>query len=163
MRFEYEITADDFAASQICFRKLTTGRSLIKRSLGWILSGLTLIVVAWTEQSANWMPILLASIGIWWIYSGTQMLFPRRYYRRAYPASELGGKTFEAEVDEQGLTITGKDWNCHLQWPAVVVKGENEEVIVFYGTGTIFMFGKRYLTHDQLEELRRLSGSKIAV
>ena len=46
-----------------------------------------------------------------------------------------------------------------VQWQGIGLKGENEKVFMICSTGgTIFMFGKKYLTDEQQQELRRLSG-----
>ena len=66
MHFEYEITVEQFVASQLLYHKLSGGRNHVERAVPWILSGIILVAIAWNEWSSlNWTPILLALIGAW--------------------------------------------------------------------------------------------------
>ena len=160
MHFEYEITADDYVASQILYHKLGG----VRRRMQWVaysvLTGLLFLGIAWSERSAwlGWGGLLLAIVGAWWIYIGVLNLFPARHLRRAYRGSELAGREFKAEVDEGGFGITGELCTWRVQWPGVRLKGEDAQVFILYSQGTIFMFGKKYLSNEQQQELRRLSG-----
>jgi ABC-type nickel/cobalt efflux system permease component RcnA len=158
MHFEYEITADQFVASQLLNYKLSGGRKHRERAAQWILAGVILVAIAWSEWSLNWTPILLALIGAWWIYSAVKSLFLARYFRREYPKSDVAGKRFEADVGEDGFEVTGDQCSWRVRWPGVRVKGENEQVFMLHSHGTLFIFGKRYLNAEQQEHLRRLSG-----
>jgi hypothetical protein len=124
----------------------------------WIVSGLFFVVVALSERASDWAAILLAVTGIWWIYGGMRSLFPARYFSRAYRRSELAGKVYKADVDENGFEIRGDFCEWRVSWPGVGRKGENDKVFIFTSEGTIFIFGKKYLNSGQEEELRRVSG-----
>jgi hypothetical protein len=158
MQFEYEITADEFVASQLLYYKLSGGRKRVERALYWILAGFFFVVIAWNEGSHNWAPILLALTGACWIYSGVGNLFPARYFLRAYPGSGVAGKKFKADVSEDGFEVIEDSCSWRVRWSAVRLKGENERVFMLYSQGTIFMFGKKYLNSEQQQHLRRLSG-----
>ena len=158
MNFEYEIGADEFVASQLLYDKLRRGRKRIELAVYSILAGLVCVVIAWNEWSHNWAPILLALVGASWIYSGAVGLFPAWYCRRAYPKSEVAGRSFKADVSEKGFEVTGDLCSRQVQWPGVRLKGENEQVFMLYSSGTIFMFGKKYLSSEQQQYLRKLSG-----
>ena len=158
MNFEYEIGADEFVASQLLYHKLSGGRKRIERGVFWILAGLLCIAVAWTEWSHNWGPILAALSGALCIYSGFVTFFPATYFRRAYPRSLVVDKRFKADVTEDGFEVTGESCSWHIRWPGVQFKGENEQVFMLYSHGTIFMFGKKYLSSEQQQQLRKLSG-----
>ena len=158
MHFEYEITADLFVASQLLCHKLKGGRKHIERAVQWILAGILLVAIGWSEWSLNWTPTLLVFIGAWWIYSAVMSLFLARYFRRAYPNSDMAGKTFKADVGEDGFEVAGDDCFWRVGWPHVRLKGENEKLFMFYSHNTLFVFGKRYLNSEQQEHLRRLSG-----
>jgi hypothetical protein len=158
MHFEYEITADQFVASQLLYHKLSGGRKHGERAVQWILAGIIFVAVAWSERSLNLTPILLALIGILWIYSAVASLFPARSFRRAYPKSDLARKSFRADVGEDGFEVTGDQCSWRVRWPGVRVKGENEQVFMLYSHGTLFIFGKKYLNSEQQEHLRSLSG-----
>jgi hypothetical protein len=158
MRFEYEITADQFVASQLLYYKLSGGRKHRERAARWILAGIMLIAIAWSEWSFNLSPILLALIGAALIYSAVRSLFLTRYFRRQYPKSDLAGKRFVAIVSEDGFEVTGDQCGWRVRWPGVRVKGENEEVFTLYSHSTLFIFGKKYLNTEQQEDLRSLSG-----
>src|SRR5260221_732857 len=77
MHFEYEITVDQFEASQLLYHKLCGGRNHVERAIPWILSGIILVAIACSEWSLNWTPILLALIGTWWICSAVIRFFWR--------------------------------------------------------------------------------------
>ena len=53
MHFEYEITADQFVASQLLYYKLSGGRKHRERAVQWILAGIILVAIAWSEWSLN--------------------------------------------------------------------------------------------------------------
>jgi hypothetical protein len=158
MTFEYVIGADEFVASQLLYHKLSGGRKRVERAVSWIFVGFIFVVIAWIEWSNNWTPILLALVGAWWIYSGVANLFPAWYFRRAYPRSEVAGKRFTADVSEHGFEVTGDSCSWRTTWADVQFKGENEQVFMLYSHGTIFMFGKKYLSSEQLQDLRKFSG-----
>jgi hypothetical protein len=42
-----------------------------------------------------------------------------------------------------------------VAWSEVHLKGENKRVFMFYAKGTIFIFGKKYLTDEQQRDIRR--------
>ena len=158
MHFEYEITADEFAASQLLYHRLSGGRKRVERVVYSFLAGLLFLATAWTERSNDLSPFLLAIVRAWLIYSGALTLFPTRYFRSAYRKSEVVGKRFNAEINEEGFEVTGDLYSWRVRWPGVRVKGENELVFMLCSNQTIFMFGKKYLSSDQQQELRRLSG-----
>jgi hypothetical protein len=158
MHFEYEITADEYAASQILLSQLGGARTRIRSAVIWILAGVFLILVAWNERVVNWASVLLAAIGAWWIYAAVASLFLARYFRRAYRGAEVAGKRFIADVNEDGFEVKGESCTWRVQWAGVRRKGEDSQVFMLYSQGTVFMFGKKYLSTEQQEELRRLSG-----
>jgi hypothetical protein len=158
MHFEYEITADEYVASQILVNQLGGARTRIQSVAIWILAGIFLIFVAWNEGAIKWATILLAAIGAWWIYAGVASLFPARHFRRAYRGAEVAGKRFIADVDEDGFEVKGESCCWRVQWAGVLRKGEDAQVFMLYSQGTVFMFGKKYLSIEQQQELRRLSG-----
>jgi hypothetical protein len=73
-------------------------------------------------------------------------------------ASELAGKTFRADLNEDGFDVAGDTCSWRVKWQGVRWNGENERVFMLYSQGTVFIFGKQYLTTEQQTELRSLSG-----
>ena len=126
MQFTYEISADEYVASQMLYYKLRFGWRRLQRAAGWILAGILLIVVVGHEKVLNWAPILLAVIGVWWIYAGVMCLFPGYYFRRAYPGSGVSGKQFRVEADEQGFEVFGDVCSWRVRWSGVEIKGEDK-------------------------------------
>jgi len=163
MHFEYEITSDEYVASQALYCKLQGGRRQVERAAFWILSGLFFIVIAWNDSRPSLTPILIGAIGIWWTYAGIRMVFPSRYFRRAYRTFAFAGTKFKADIDESGFEIKSDFCEWIVRWPGVQLKGDDERVFIFVSGGTIFIFGKKYLNSEQQEELRRLSGLAAAV
>jgi hypothetical protein len=158
MHFEYEITADDYAASQILLNQLGGSRTRIRSAVIWILAGIFLILVAWSEGVVNWASVLLGGIGAWWIYAAVASLFLTRYFRRAYRGAEVAGKRFMADVNEDGFEVKGEFCTWRIQWSGVGRKSEDPQVFMLYSQGTVFMFGKKYLSVEEQAELRRLIG-----
>ena len=156
MHFDYEIAPDEYVASQLLCYKLS-GRKRIHKAFGWILIGLLLIDVAWNKCAGDSDPLLLAIIGACFIYIGVVCFQPARLLRRAYQKTELAGKRFQADVNEDGFEVTGDLHSWRVRWQGVRLKGENEKVFIFYSAGTLFMFGKKYLDSEQQKELRRFS------
>jgi hypothetical protein len=158
MNFEYAITVDEYIAACFLYHKLNGSRRRML-GVGWILAGLLFFVMASIERvPCNWTPAILAGVGAWGIYGGFRMLFPTRYFSLAYPAADLAGKRFKADVTADGLDVTGDLRSWHVRWPGMRLKGENERVFMFYSSGTMFIFGKEYLTNQQQRELRDFSG-----
>jgi hypothetical protein len=158
MHFEYEIPPDEFVASQLLYYKLSRGRKRILNAVGSTLLGLLLIVVAWDERAVDSVPFLLAILGAWFIYMGVVWSFPSKYFRRAYQKGELAGKKYQADLNQDGFEVAGDLRSWRVRWEGVRLKGENEQVFILYSAGTLFMFGKKYLSNEQQQELRRLSG-----
>ncbi len=158
MHFEYEITVDEYVASQLLYQNLSDGHKGIRRGISWIVVGLLFIVVVWNERVLDWGPFLLGAVGAWWVYAGVVSLFPARYFRNQYPKAGLAGKTFKSELNEEGFEVTGDECSWRVRWPGVRLKGENESVLVLYGANTVFIFGKKYLSHEQQQEFRKLAG-----
>lgn len=159
VHFAYEITADDYVAAQtLYYKSYITTRKHIERAAGWSISGLVFILISWNEWGPIWAPILLAAIGVWWVYSGISMLFPSRYFRRAYRSFPFAGTPFEADVDESGFEIKSGFNEWIVRWPGVQLRDEDDKVFIFVSGGTIFIFGKKYLNSEQQHELRRFSG-----
>jgi hypothetical protein len=159
MNFEYKITTDEYATAQALYHRLSGGRRRVQSATCWILAGSFFVVVGWNQRPIDWAQFLLAALGAWWIYAGIMsLLLPTRHFRRYYAASELAGKTFKADVNEDGFDVAGDICSWRTGWQGVRWKGENKRVFMFYSHGTVFAFGKQYLTSEQQGELRSLSG-----
>jgi hypothetical protein len=76
MRFEYEITEEDFVAAQHLYFKSLHGRSDIG-PLAWIAGGLLLCAVAWNEGALNYASFLLGGVGFGGFTGGPQISFRR--------------------------------------------------------------------------------------
>ena len=156
VRFEYEITPDEFAATQALFQKASrTGDSWIT----WLIAGVLFTWVAWNERVAHSKPaLLLAVVGAYSLYTVITLLFPSMRFRSAYALIRLAGMRFKAEADENSFRVAGDSYSWDVRWSGVLFKGENESVFMLCSQGTIFAFGKKYLSEQQQNELRRLSG-----
>lgn len=159
MNFEYKITVDEYAAAQSLYHRMNGGRKRVHNAIVWILAGAFLAIVAWNQRPPDWAQFLLAAIGARVIYAGIMgLLLPPRYFRRHYAASELIDKTFKAEVTWDGFEVAGDMCSWRVQWQGIRLRGEDKRVFMFCSFGTIFMFGKQYMTNEQQENLRSLSG-----
>jgi len=158
MHFEYEIGADEYVAAQHLYLKLSRDQRRPQWTAFCLLGGLLLILVARTRVTFGWGEIVLMLMGIWLLYIGFLNLFPGRYYRRAYRSANLAGKKFVVDVTDEGFEVVGEYCTWRVQWPGVQLRGESERVFMICSAGTIFMFGKKYLTDPQQQELRKLSG-----
>lgn len=157
MHFDYEITAQDYIASQILYRGLHKRRKRIDAALAWILGGVMFIVLPYNERPFTWSSSVLALMGAWWIYCGVAGLFPSLHLKRAYRRSELAGKKFKADVGQDEFSVSGDEYSWRVKWTGVKVKGESEKVFLLSGPA-MFIFGKKYLTEDQQRELRTFAG-----
>ena len=153
MQFSYEIPADEFVAAQIVLHTANR-RRLIKRALGHTLLGVALGLIAWFRYP-DLGPLFLLLVAAWFIYVGITNLFPQRHFRKAYPQSELAGKSYQADVDDNGFTVNGDSCSWRVLWSDVKLKGENKRVFMFYAKATLFIFGKKYLTDEQQNDIRR--------
>ncbi len=161
MHFEYEIAADDYVAGQLLYHKHTPSRKHTEGVVAQGLAGLFFLVVAWNERRISWSVVLISAFGVWWIYGALASLFVARHFRRAYKKSELAGRKFQADVDADAIEVRDDLFSWRVRWPGVRLKAENDQMFMLYAAGTIFMFGKKYLTEAQQLELRRLCGFKF--
>jgi hypothetical protein len=157
MQFDYEIPVEEYTAGQVLYYKACAKGRLVKRALSWVLLGLFSVFIAASRWVVDWAPILLLLTGALFIYWGIVSLFPRRHYRRHYPESGLAGTSYHAELDEHGFSVKGDGCSWRVLWTDVLFKGEDNRVLMLSGEGTIFVFGKKYLTDDQQKEIRRLA------
>ena len=157
MKFIYEIPIDEYVASQTLYYRLTTGGRRVRRASFWIATGIFFIFIAWNQEVFNWAPVLLVITGSWWICRASLILFPAHYFRSHYKGSAVAGEKFQADVDAEGFEVVGDLCSWRVRWAAVTEKGENERVFILVAKGTIFMFGKKYLTAEQQRELRALA------
>ena len=158
MQFEYEITAEEYVASQVLYWRLSSGRKFRDRLAACVLGGVFFLVLAWNEPVFNWATVTLAAMGLWRIYSGLMSIFPRFYLRRAYRGTELAGKKYQADVNEEGFEVVGDLCSWRVRWAGVRLKGENKSVFILFTDSVIFMFGKKYLNNEQQSELRKFAG-----
>jgi len=157
MQFDYEIPVEEYAAAQVLYYKACSKGQVPKRGLGWVLLGSFFVLIAGFRWAADWAPILLLLTGLWFIYGGIRMLSPTRFYRAYYIRSGLAGKKYHAELDENGFSVSGDACSWRVQWTDALLRGEDKRVFMFSGKGTIFIFGKKYLTEDQQKVVRQLA------
>ena len=158
MEFEYEISADDYADASVLHARLSPDR---RQSFGWFLAGAILLVVAIIERDRGVSPVLLGSIGIWWMWAGVGRMFPvmfRRYYRGYYKRLKLAGQKYRATINSEGFQVAGENRTWSNRWSEVGPKGEDDKVFMLFAHGTLFIFAKRYLGEEQQRSLRELAG-----
>jgi hypothetical protein len=61
-------------------------------------------------------------------------------------------------MGEDYFEVVGEFCTWRIKWPGVSLKGENNDVFVFYAENYVFIFGKKYLNNAEQDELRRLIG-----
>ena len=142
MRFEYEISEDEYVASQVLYQRLAKGQKWLLSPILWTLSGAGLVALAIQEQDLHWTPLLLAVLGLWWMYAGLTNFFPRRHLVRHYRRLDIAGKKYMATLDDQGFEVSGDLYLWRVKWSGVLGKGESKHTFILYAANTIFMFGK---------------------
>ena|SRR5436305_12384 len=157
MQFDYEIPADEFAAAQVLYHTARDKSRFVRRGLFWGLLGLFLVFVAVTRWAADWASILLLVTGWWFVGAGVSNFFPKRYFRRIYPESAFSGKVYHAELNADGFSVSGDSCSWRVLWTEVSLKGEGNLVFMFGAKGTIFIFGKKYLTDEQQKDICRFA------
>jgi hypothetical protein len=159
MEFEYEISADDYAAASVLFYKL--GRKRINAA-AWAVLGMSLIAIGLSDKERGLSSILLAAIGVWWAWAGLARLLPgesfRRKCRKYYQELGLEGQKYRATVTKEGFEVLGENRTWRNPWPSVSPKGEDARVFMLHSGGTLFIFAKRHLSEGQQMELRMLAG-----
>lgn len=155
MRFDYEVPIEEYAAGQVLHTKAHSKGAFVQQVLLWTSLGVFFILLAGFRFGPDWWRILLVLIAVCFFYLGIKYLFPIRYFRRHYSKSGLAGKHYQAELDETGFLVSGDACNWQVLWPDVQLKGEDNLVFMFTGKGTIFIFGKKYLTDEQQTAIRR--------
>jgi len=157
MHFDYEIPIEEFAAAQVLYCKANAKAQFVKWPLGWGLLGLFFVLTAILRWETDWGPILLLLTGAWFVYGAIAMLFPMRHYCRYNADSGLAGKKYRAELDERGFSVNGDGCSWRVSWSEARLRGEDQRVFMFSGKGTIFIFGKKYLTDEQKREVRQFA------
>jgi hypothetical protein len=157
MQFDYEISADEYAAAQTLYYRVYRKGKLFQWALGRVFLGLFFVLIGVPEWAVDWGPILLLLTGIWFIHGGIISLFPTSYYRSAYPESRLAGKKYHAELDKNGFSVTGDSCSWRVLWTEAPLKGENKCVFMFSAKGALFIFGKQYLTDEQQNDMRQFA------
>jgi len=159
MQFEYEIPVEEYSAAQVLYYKAWSKGQVFKRALAYIVLGLFYVLIAITRWAPDWPPILVLFTGALFIYSGIATLFPARHHRRYYFQSDLTGKKYRTEVDQSGFSVNGDGCSWRVLWTEALHKGEDDRVFMFSGKGTIFIFGKKYLTAEQQQTLRQFAAA----
>ena len=157
MEFDYEISADDYAAASILHYKLSRQRRV---SGGWLFAGTILVFIALLERDRGVSPILLGAIGVWWMWYGFGSIFPsifRKYYRNYYRRLRLESEQYHARLSSDGFQVVGRTCTWENKWTDVSPKGEDDRVFMLFSRGTLFIFAKRYLPDEQQRELRALA------
>lgn len=55
------------------------------------------------------------------------------------------------------VRLRGDGGSRGVLWTEALLKGDYKRVFMFSGKGTIFIFGKKYLTEDQQKAIRQLA------
>lgn len=155
MRFDYEVPIEEYAAGQVLYTKARSKGIFVQQSLLWILLGVFFVLLVGFRIGGEWLRVLFLVIAACFFFLGIRYLFPLHYFRRHYPKSGLAGKKYQAELDEGGFSVTGDACNWRVGWPEVRFKGEDNLVFMLTGKGTVFIFGKKYLTEEQQSAVRR--------
>jgi hypothetical protein len=159
MQFDYEVPIEEYAAGQVLYYRARFKGLFMQRALLWVLLGLFFVLLVGFRWGADWLRILFLLIAVYFFYLGVTHLFPTRYCRRYYPKSGLAGKVYHAELDGNGFSVSGDACSWRVLWPEVRLKGEDHRVFMFTAKGTIFMFGKRYLTDEQQKAIRQFGAT----
>ena len=160
MQFEYEIPAEEYAAAQVLFYRGSNKGQVTKRAIAYIVLGLFYVLIGVLRWAPDWPPILVLLTGVLFIYSGLATLFPASHYRRYYSQSDLDGKKYHAEIDERGFSVSGDGCNWRVLWSEVLLKGEDNRVFMVCAKGTLFIFGKKYLTNEQQQAVRQFAAAQ---
>ena len=160
MQFEYEIPVEEYAAAQVLYYKAWSKGQVVKRAFAYIVFGLFYVFIAIARWAPDWPPVLVLFTGILFIYAGIATLFPTRHYRRYYSQSDLAGKKYRAEIDVSGFSVNGDGCSWRVLWTEALHKGEDNRVFIFCAKGTIFIFGKKYLTDEQQQTLRQFAAAQ---
>jgi hypothetical protein len=159
MQFEYEIPVEEYAAAQVLFYRAWSKGQVVKRAFAYIVLGLFYVMIGVFKWALDWPPILILLTGVFFIYAGIATLFPARQYRRYYSQCDLAGKKYHAEIDESGFSVNGDGCIWRVLWREALLKGEDNRVFMFCAKGTLFIFGKKYLTDEQQQAVRQFAAA----
>ena len=155
MQFDYEVPIEEYAAGQVLYYKARSKGGFVQQALLWTSLGIFFVLLVGFRFGANWLRILFLVIAACFLFTGIRYLFPIHYFRRHYPTSGLAGKRYQADLDEGGFSVTGDACNWRIPWSEARIKGEDNLVFMFTGKGTVFIFGKKYLTEEQQKAIRK--------
>src|ERR1051326_5308793 len=160
IQFSYEITQPDYAeANRLFWRKLNV------RQQRWLLPllGIAVIAVPFLQTGPDGymkldlipsVPLFL--LGLLLIYCGIRYQTPRFVLRNGYANSGLQNRTFKALVSAEGFRVEGAHSEWKYNWPAVLVAGESENLVMLYTGIQIFVFSKRQMAQEQLAVFQQL-------
>lgn len=160
MEFDYEISADDYAAAQILSLRLNHN---YYSGAWWFFGGLFLILLCLIERDRGWSPVLLGALGVWCVWVSISRTFPGKFsatrFHKRYRQLGLEARKYHARVDASGFEVIGEQSTWRMRWADITLKGEDNRVFIFYYPGgVIFIFGKRYMDEKQQQSLRSFGG-----
>ncbi len=162
MQFEYEITPNRvLPRPNSCITGRVTRSESGGRSFPYS-SELPVLELRGLQAKFGWPEFLLAVTSPLWCYAGVSSLFPgvfKKYLQTCLSRiTSACAKGFRAAMNQSGFEVTEDSCSWRVQWPAVTMRSEDVKVFLLCSYGSMFIFGKRYLTGEQQQELRVLSG-----
>jgi YcxB-like protein len=165
IQFSYEITQQDFVEGNalICAK--------LKRRRSWIVSllGVAVIAVPFSQVGPDgYMQVDLASswpfflMGLLLMYWGIRYQSPRYLARLAYPNTGIEHRPFRAVVSAEGIRVQGLYSEWKYTWQAMLLAEESATLFALYTGLQIFVFGKRFMTEDQISAFRQLVAAQPA-
>ena len=76
--------------------------------------------------------------------------------RDGYAKSGLQNRTFKALISAAGFRVEGAHSEWAYRWPAVLMAGESENLVMLYTGIQVFIFPKRQMTQEQLVAIQQL-------
>lgn len=107
----------------------------------------SLLAIGLIERERRLSPIVLAAMGIWFLWMGISratgvILFADAIERLS--TARVERNKHRANVNDEGFHVSAENRSWICRWSDVSPKGEDQQVFLFFSPGSLFIFAKRY-------------------
>jgi YcxB-like protein len=127
-------------------------RSIIRFRVQWLVVGIGLIAIVFTQKPSPLYWLLL--IGLFFIWMA--IAYPGRHFKRHFEKS-VTNEQVVAHIDQSGITTESPTSRCEMKWAGFRFMLETHTTITLVTiSNTIVVFPKRAFAEQSCEEFHRL-------
>jgi hypothetical protein len=126
----------------------------LRRSAPYLLFALFALYLVYAYGPEGWQSAAISIAALAIIYTSIKSMFLESYLRKQFAGTGLAGKRYRAKVDEVGIEVVGDEAEWRMKWSYIKARREGKISFCFDGQTVMFIYGKRFLTEAQQENLR---------